>query len=224
MLICSKCGAVLEDDISFCTSCGTGTSTATRTEDKVSKEDLLPVEDKAEEELEKEAEKVEADASGAVGSIQETAEEISEETAKVAGTASEASAEATGLVATTAHGSGDQGSGSSTGGAKVTVGFIEAIKCFITKIIDFKSETGKMEFWFGFLFYVILCAVCVFSDDIPFVGWTFDLVLIAGGLAFISSIVRRLNNLKIPWYRIFIYIIPVYGQIRFVIEMLRPTV
>ena len=211
MLICSKCGTVLGDDILFCTSCGTGTSTATRTDDKIGTEDLMPVEDKSEE------------ASEAADSIRETSEEISED-------ASGAASEATGLVASNAYESGDTGSASSTGstdskgGAKVTVGFVEAIKCFITKIIDFKSETGKMEFWFGFLFYAIVCIVCAWADDIPFIGWTFNLVLIAATLAFISSIVRRLNNLKFPWYRIFIYIIPVYGQIRFVIEMLRPTV
>lgn len=176
MLVCSKCGEVMGDDIKFCPSCGTGTGTAVKVEDDIKNEPAViePVESSSEQ------------------------------------------------------GQQYQNTESASTGSKIEedskTSFFDAIKCFVTKIIDFKSETGKKEYWFGFLFYVIVCAACVILSDIAFIGWTFHFVQIAAALAFISMTIRRINNIKLPWYRIFFYLIPVYGQIRFFIEMLMPTV
>ena len=151
MIICSKCGAELGDDQPFCPNCGTGTSSAQRTQ--------VPAVTPAPE--------------------------------------------------------------SYSSSSEPDIAFLDCVKNFFIRIVDFKSTCLKKEFWFGFLTYIVVLASLNLLDDIPFAGFAFDIAIIAASLAFISLTVRRLNKLGLPWYRIFIYMIPVYGQIRFVIEMTR---
>lgn len=106
-----------------------------------------------------------------------------------------------------------------TGSDNSNVSFGTAIKNFVVKIVDFRSKTCKREYWFGFLFYVIILAGAWVADYIPFVQYAAVGLQIAACLAFISMTVRRLNDLDRPWYRIFMYLIPVYGQILFFQEL-----
>ena len=94
-----------------------------------------------------------------------------------------------------------------------------AIKNFITKIVDFTGTAGKKEYWFGALFFLIVMIAGIVVDYIPFVKYAAFLVRAAACLAFVSSTVRRIRDLGMPWTRIFFYLIPVYGQIRHFVEL-----
>ena len=54
---------------------------------------------------------------------------------------------------------------------------------------------------------------------IPFVKYIAWAVRLAAMLAFVSSTVRRLRDLGRPWFRIFMYLIPIYGQILYFTEL-----
>lgn len=206
MLVCSKCGEVLPDDIKFCPSCGTGTATAAKAEADTeettapSVNDLIPAEPVVSESSE-EQQSSSSDNSN------------SGYTGAGAGAAGAAGA-----------GAGSTGFNSNTyNGPDASITFIDAAKNYVFKIVDFQSQAGKKEYWFGFLCYAIVIVACLVLGRIPYIGWTFSFVQLAGALATISMTIRRLRNLELPWTRIFFYLIPVYGQIRFFIEMLQPT-
>lgn len=165
MITCPKCGETMGDDIKFCPSCGTGTSTATQTAEPVQ-----PVQTEA-------APQVPA-----------------------------------APVYTT-------NTNTNSGTSNSDVNFGTAIKNFVTKIVDFRSTTCKKEYWFGFLFFVIVIAGAGVADYIPFVRYASLALQLAACLAFISMTVRRLNDLGKSWKRIFMYLIPVYGQILFFQEL-----
>ena len=94
-----------------------------------------------------------------------------------------------------------------------------AIKNFITRIVNFTGTAGKKEYWFGALFFLIVMVVGVVVDYVPFVKYAAYLVRAAACLAFVSATVRRIRDLGMPWTRIFFYLIPVYGQIRYFVEL-----
>lgn len=99
------------------------------------------------------------------------------------------------------------------------VTFGSSVKNFVTKIVDFKGTTCKKEYWFGFLFAgLVIIATCVI-DYIPFVGYVTWVFSAAACLGLTSMTVRRLRDLGKPWTRIFMYLIPVYGQILFFKEL-----
>lgn len=211
MLVCSKCGEVLPDDIKFCPSCGTGTATAAKAEEAVEEkveaaaptvDDLIPAEPVVSDSSEQQ-QTGSSDNNGYTGA------------GAGAGAAGAAGAGA---------GTGNSGFNTNTyNGPDASITFIDAAKNYVFKIVDFQSQAGKKEFWFGFLCYAIVIAACWILGHIPYIGWTFHFVQLAGALATISMTVRRLRNLQLPWTRVFFYLIPVYGQIRFIIEMLQPT-
>lgn len=208
MLVCSKCGEVLPDDIKFCPSCGTGTATAAKAEAETeetaapSVNDLIPAEP-------------------VVSESSEEQQSSSSDNSNSGYTGAGAGAGAAGAAGA---GAGSTGFNSNTyNGPDASITFIDAAKNYIFKIVDFQSQAGKKEYWFGFLCYVIVIVACCVLGRIPYIGWTFHFVQLAGALATISMTIRRLRNLELPWTRIFFYLIPVYGQIRFFIEMLQPT-
>lgn len=208
MLVCSKCGEVLPDDIKFCPSCGTGTATAAKAEADTeettspSVNDLIPAEP-------------------VVSESSEEQQSSSSDNSNSGYTGAGAGAGAAGAAGA---GAGSTGFNSNTyNGPDASITFIDAAKNYVFKIVDFQSQAGKKEYWFGFLSYVIVIVACFILGRIPYIGWTFHFVQLAGALAFISMTIRRLRNIQLPWTRIFFYLIPVYGQIRFFIEMLQPT-
>ena len=205
MLVCSKCGEALPDDIKFCPSCGTGTSTAAKAEEVTapSVDELIPAEPVVSESSDEQQQSSSSDNSN------------NGYTGAGAGAAGAAGAGA---------GTGSTGFNSNTyNGPDASITFIDAAKNYVFKIVDFQSQAGKKEYWLGFLCYAIVVVACCVLGRIPYIGWTFSFVQLAGALATISMTVRRLRNLELPWTRIFFYLIPVYGQIRFFIEMLQPT-
>lgn len=101
--------------------------------------------------------------------------------------------------------------------------FGNSIVAFITKIFVYNQKTSKTEFWFGALFYAIVMAVAGTLGSIPVIGYFTWIINVADCLALISCTVRRLNDIGFRWTRIFMYLIPIYGVIRFVLDMLMPA-
>lgn len=195
MIICSKCGETLPDDIRFCPSCGTGTATAAKAAEPVSEPAPAPVEPTPQPvQPEPVVEPVTAAAPVAAPMVVENANNYQ-------------------------NGGNYNNSANSTQNSEARMNFGLAIKYFITKIVDFTGRSGKREYWFGALFFLIVMVVGVAVDYVPFVKYAGYLVRAAACLAFVSATVRRIRDVGMPWTRIFFYLIPVYGQIRYFIEL-----
>lgn len=162
MITCSKCGETMGDDVKFCPSCGTGTSTAYKSSEPAPVLSQIPAT---------------AEASGSAYNENRTSPDDSK------------------------------------------VSFGRAIKNFIVNIVNFSDKTGKREYWFGFLFFVIICVGTAVADYIPGVNYVVGALSLIALLPLISMTARRLNDLGLPRKRIFLYLVPVYGQIRFFIEL-----
>lgn len=189
MIICSKCGETLPDDLKFCPSCGTGTATAAKV--------------------------VEA----AAEAVSEPAPAPQVEPAPQAEPVIQAPA-VTGTDTNYQNGNTYTGAGQNQNqNSEERMNFGLAIKNFVIKIVNFTGTAGKKEYWFGALFFLIVMIVGVAVDYIPFVKYGAYLVRAAACLAFVSATVRRIRDLGMPWTRIFFYLIPVYGQIRYFVEL-----
>lgn len=175
MIICSKCGETMSDDLKFCPSCGTGTSTATKVADP------------------------------------------SQET--VTDTAEQAPQEPQAPQVPVSTNDQYQGYGNTGSQGADRINFGTAIKNFIIRIVDFRGTTGKREYWFGVLFFLAIMVTGGVAGFIPFVKYVAWAVRLAAMLAFVSSTVRRLRDLGRPWFRIFMYLIPIYGQILYFTEL-----
>ncbi len=75
------------------------------------------------------------------------------------------------------------------------VGFIEANKLAFTQITDYKSKSGRSEFWWYFLGSIVISAI---ASCIPVVGAIVGIILFFAGLALM---VRRLHDLSMSgWW------------------------
>ena len=98
------------------------------------------------------------------------------------------------------------------------VGFGEAIKLFFTNYANFSGRASKSEFWWAFLFNVIISLV---SGLIPILGALVGLAMIVPG---ISLCVRRLHDIGKPGTYWFMGLIPVAGGIILLIQFLKDSV
>lgn len=187
MIICSKCGETLPDDLKFCPSCGTGTATAAKVVEAAATAAPEPAPVAQPESVAQPEPVIQAPA--------------------VTGTE-------TNYQNRNTYTGADQGQDN-----EAHMNFGIAIKNFVTKIVDFTGRAGKKEYWFGALFFLIIMVVGVAADYIPFVKYGAFLVKAAACLAFVSATVRRIRDVGMPWTRIFFYLIPVYGQIRYFVEL-----
>lgn len=187
MIICSKCGETLPDDLKFCPSCGTGTATAAKV------------------------------AEAAAETVSEPAPEPQVDPVPQTEPVIQAPA-VTGTDTNYQNGNTYTGANQDQS-ADDRMNFGLAIKNFVTKIVNFTGTAGKKEYWFGALFFLIVMVVGVAVDFVPFVKYAAYLVRAAACLAFVSATVRRIRDLGMPWTRIFFYLIPVYGQIRYFVEL-----
>lgn len=103
------------------------------------------------------------------------------------------------------------------------IDFGDAFINFFKKAFNFTDKISKKEFWFGALTYLICLVVISIIHKIPVVkytGWAFS---IAAGFCFVSLTIKRLRDIGFPWPRIFMYLIPIYGIIRLILDMLMPS-
>ena len=85
------------------------------------------------------------------------------------------------------------------------VGFGRAIKLFFTNYVNFTGRASRREFWFGFLFQIL---VILLTIGIPFIRYLVPLALIIPNL---SLKIRRLHDIGQAWYWLLIVLVPVAG-------------
>ncbi len=86
--------------------------------------------------------------------------------------------------------------------------FQDAVKICFSKYVDFKGRARRSEFWWWFLFTVIVG--CVFQMISHTLGYIVNLALLLPTLA-VS--VRRLQDLGKEWFWILLLLIPFIGAI-----------
>ncbi len=101
------------------------------------------------------------------------------------------------------------------------VSFGEAIKLFFTNYVNFKGRASKSEYWWIFLFNVLVnIPNYILSVIVPPVSGLISLALIIPGLALY---VRRMHDIGKHWYRIFIGLIPIAGIIIMIIDLCKDS-
>lgn len=108
--------------------------------------------------------------------------------------------------------------------------FVDAIKTVFGKYADFEGRATRPEFWWWFLFTVLVGSALNVFSVIP-VGDTSSVGAILSGLWSIGTLlptlavgVRRLRDAGYAWQNIFWILLPLAGLIVLVIYWARPTV
>ena len=98
------------------------------------------------------------------------------------------------------------------------ISFVEAVKLFFTRYTDFKGRSRRSEYWWASLATTIISGVL--SSVIPNFAWIWTLVILVPSVAIC---LRRLHDIgKSGWWYL-INLIPVIGQIIFLIFMLKDS-
>lgn len=99
-----------------------------------------------------------------------------------------------------------------------SVSFIDAVKLFFTRYTDFKGRSRRSEFWWANLATSIVSSVL--STAIPDFAWIWSLAILIPGVAIC---IRRLHDIgKSGWWYL-INLIPVVGQIIFLVFMCKDS-
>lgn len=107
------------------------------------------------------------------------------------------------------------------GAPHVGVSFGKAIGLFFTNYVNFKGRASKAEYWWVFLFNILLNIPIYFLSKIASpIGGLISLALIIPGLALY---IRRLHDIGKPWYRMFIGLIPIAGVIIMIIDLCKDS-
>ena len=96
--------------------------------------------------------------------------------------------------------------------------FQEAVKTCLTKYVDFSGRATRSEYWFFFLFVVLVCLVLSFVSDI--LGGVFSLAMLIPSIA---AGVRRLHDTERSGWWLLIGFIPFIGCIVLIILLAQPT-
>lgn len=88
-----------------------------------------------------------------------------------------------------------------------SVTFGEAIKLFFENYVNFEGRASKSEYWWAFLFQMIVSVVASF---IPVVSGIVSLAILLPNL---SISIRRLHDIGKPWYWYLLGLIPFAGFI-----------
>ena len=89
-----------------------------------------------------------------------------------------------------------------------SIGFLEAVKRYFTHYADFKGRSRRSEYWWVYLFNLIVSTVIsvVFAD----LSWIWTLVTLVPGLALG---VRRMHDIGKSGWWLFISLVPLAGPI-----------
>lgn len=192
-MTCKFCGAELPEGAKFCTVCGA----------KLEEAEAVAEEVKAEaEETKTKAEEFKEEAHKA-------AEDVKEDAKKVAGEVKDEAKKVAGDIKASLD--------SAQVGPGGKVGFVDAIKLFFKNYTNFTGRATKSEFWWAFLFQVVVGLV---TGWIPVVGWLVSLAILIPG---ISICVRRLHDIGKPWPWILMGFIPIAGTIILIVYFVKDS-
>ncbi len=108
-----------------------------------------------------------------------------------------------------------------TAGGKPSVTFGEAIKLFFVNYVNFTGRSTKSEYWWVFLFNIILMIPNgLISSVVAPIGGLISVALMIPGLALF---VRRMHDIGKCWYRMFIGLIPIAGAILLIIDLCKDS-
>lgn len=105
-----------------------------------------------------------------------------------------------------------------------SMGFTEAVKTCFTKYATFTGRARRSEFWYFYLFIVIVYALLAFlAQSIEFM----ELVLLVCPFVIVVPIwavyIRRLHDTGRDWKFIFWTLVPIYGPIKLIIELTKDS-
>ena len=98
-----------------------------------------------------------------------------------------------------------------------SVGFGEAIRLFAENCLNFSGRASKSEYWWAFLFDLIVSGVL---SAIPVIGPLLDLALLVAGL---SLTIRRLHDIGKEWIWILMGLIPLVGWIILIVYLVKDS-
>lgn len=102
-----------------------------------------------------------------------------------------------------------------------SVSFGGAIKLFFKNYANFTGRASRGEYWWVFLFNVIISTVL---GIIPLIGWIlgilYSLAMFVGGL---SLCIRRLHDTGKSWPHILIFLIPIAGPIILIVWLCKAS-
>lgn len=96
--------------------------------------------------------------------------------------------------------------------------FQEAVKTCLTKYVDFSGRASRPEYWWFFLFLVIVSLVLSYFSEI--LSGVFSLAMLLPSLA---AGVRRLHDTERSGWWMLIVLVPFVGWIIAVILLAQPT-
>lgn len=100
-----------------------------------------------------------------------------------------------------------------------TVGFIDAIKLFFVRYVDFKGRSTRSEYWFAYLFTGLVGGFL--GTMLPDISWIWTLATLIPGIA-IS--IRRMHDAgKSGWY-LLMSLIPLVGWIFVLVKLCTASV
>lgn len=97
------------------------------------------------------------------------------------------------------------------------MGFVEAVKTCLTKYVDFSGRARRSEYWYFFLFNLILSVIASMIDKVIGHNIVSLIVTFALLLPGIAVTVRRLHDIGKKWVWILISLIPLVGWILIIV-------
>lgn len=121
------------------------------------------------------------------------------------------------------NGNNNGGTGYSQPSAS-SMGFIEAVKTCFMKYATFTDRARRSEFWYFVLFEVIVTTLLLFfSQSSDFIGNVYIVWSLGTFLPGLAAYIRRLHDTGRDWKFIFWTFVPVYGQIKLILELAKDS-
>ena len=108
------------------------------------------------------------------------------------------------------------------------MGFLEALKVCFRKYFDFDGRASRSEYWFFYLWTVLIGVVAVLLDSLIFpvdsIKPLDELVTLIFFFPSLAVFCRRLHDInKSGWWQLILYFLPIIGWIILGIWLLKPT-
>lgn len=101
--------------------------------------------------------------------------------------------------------------------------FADAVKTCLSKYVDFNGRARRSEYWYFFLFNLIVSIIASIIVKITGLNFISGLVSLAFLLPGLSVTVRRLHDIGKKWTWIFMSLIPVAGAIIMIVYACRDS-
>lgn len=107
--------------------------------------------------------------------------------------------------------------------ARGQMGFGEAISTCFKKYVDPKGRARRSEYWYFYLFYIIVAIVTSFIDTIMGVNLLFPIAYIAFLCPSWCAMVRRYHDVGKKWTFCFWAVIPLYGWYKVIVALVKDS-